>query len=205
MHRKRRQILAILQSKGNATVDELSQTLDLTAVTVRHHLDVLRQEGWVAEPCIRNRISPGRPQHEYHLAQGNENPKLSAQQNLTDGLLAELRQQLGDETAAQWVQRAMQRNMPQLVDSQSLKQRLDQTVSTLNQKGYSAHWETHPEGALLHTCTCPYAGLINQHPEVCTADQGLVELLVGEKVTRTCHLANGGESCTYFIPLAQIG
>ena len=50
MQSTRERILNILKERGQATVDDLSQELGLTAVTVRHHLDILRGEGLIASP-----------------------------------------------------------------------------------------------------------------------------------------------------------
>ncbi len=67
MHRTRTLILDYLKEHGEATVDDLAAVLDLTSVTVRHHLDILRTEELVAEPVIRHRNTPGRPQYSYAL------------------------------------------------------------------------------------------------------------------------------------------
>ena len=69
MQSTRERILNILKERGQATVDELSQELSLTAVTVRHHLDILRGEGLIAPPLTRRRKTPGRPQYAYTLAE----------------------------------------------------------------------------------------------------------------------------------------
>ena len=55
MQLTRKRILDILKEQGHATVDELSDKLKLTAVTVRHHLDVLRTEKLVEPPIVRHR------------------------------------------------------------------------------------------------------------------------------------------------------
>ena len=68
MQTTREKILKYLKEKGEATVDELSSVLGgLTSVTVRHHLDILRGDGFVSDPMIRHRATPGRPQYAYTL------------------------------------------------------------------------------------------------------------------------------------------
>ena len=54
---------------GQATVDELAEVLELNSVTVRHHLDILRSEGLIADPVVRHRNKPGRPQYVYGLSE----------------------------------------------------------------------------------------------------------------------------------------
>src|SRR3990172_7910013 len=67
MHSSRQRILDILKERGATTVEQLSQDLGLTTVTVRHHLDILRSEGLVGDPQIHHRATPGRPQYSYAL------------------------------------------------------------------------------------------------------------------------------------------
>src|SRR5215213_6816640 len=73
MQQTRQFILETLHEHGEATVDELVQALrtrinhDITAVTVRHHLDVLRAEEMITAPRVRRRRTPGRPQYVYGL------------------------------------------------------------------------------------------------------------------------------------------
>ncbi len=65
----RQRILEILKERGQATIDELGDALDLTPVTIRHHLDILRGEGLVEVPEVRRRTTPGRPQYVYILTE----------------------------------------------------------------------------------------------------------------------------------------
>ncbi len=60
MQETRQRILEIIKMRGQATVNELTRELGLTAVTIRHHLDVLHRAGLIGPPQIlRNR--PGSP------------------------------------------------------------------------------------------------------------------------------------------------
>ncbi|NTU63973.1 MAG: ArsR family transcriptional regulator, partial [Chloroflexi bacterium] len=63
MQATRQRILEILKERGAATVEELGSDLDLTPVTIRHHLDILRNEGLIQAPKVKRRDAPGRPQH----------------------------------------------------------------------------------------------------------------------------------------------
>ena len=47
MQATRQRILEILKERGAATVEQLATELELTPVTIRHHLDILRRAGLV--------------------------------------------------------------------------------------------------------------------------------------------------------------
>jgi len=74
MQQTRRHILEILKERKEATIDEIVEALSnrigkITAVTVRHHLEILRGDGLVAAPTVRRRSAPGRPQYVYALTE----------------------------------------------------------------------------------------------------------------------------------------
>src|SRR5260221_10659875 len=100
MQQTRREILEVLHERGEATVDELVEALktrinhEITAVTVRHHLDVLRSEALVTPPEIRRRNAPGRPQHIYGLSERALEQFPNNYQNLAANLLTQIKTML---------------------------------------------------------------------------------------------------------------
>ena len=74
MQETRQHILEILREIGQATVDDVVRALcerrgEITAVTVRHHLTRLQEDGLITAPELRHRNTPGRPQHVYKLTE----------------------------------------------------------------------------------------------------------------------------------------
>jgi len=202
MQTTRKHILDILKERGQATVDELSEMLDLTSVTVRHHLDVLRTEGLVEPPVVRHRSSPGRPQYVYSLA-----PRASEHfprnfDDLSQRLLDSMRASLDDRqinVIFEGVTRGFVAEAPLPVQGESVEQALDRVETFLTAKGYVAHWEQVSEGYLLHTCNCPYEGSPGGNPELCEMDLALVSHLLGYTPERTGRLVEGCSSCAYLI------
>ena len=174
MQQTRREILEVLHERGEATVDELVEALktrinhEITAVTVRHHLDVLRSEALVTPPEIRRRNAPGRPQHVYGLSERALEQFPNNYQNLAANLLTQIKTMLPpgeinvimERTADQMVADAGVLDMP-------LEARLDHIVGYLNQQGYDAQWEPCAEGYLLRTRNCPYRQIASDHEELC--------------------------------------
>src|SRR3954469_11436672 len=97
MQETRRLILEVLRSRGEATVDEVVAALterinhDITAVTIRHHLDILRSEDLVTAPVVRRRNTPGRPQHVYALTEKALEYFPNNYQNLAANLLDQMK------------------------------------------------------------------------------------------------------------------
>jgi predicted ArsR family transcriptional regulator len=202
MQATRKRILEILKERGQATVDELSDMLELTSVTVRHHLDVMRTEGLVEPPVVRHRSSPGRPQYVYTLT-----PRASEHfprnfDGLSNRLLDSMRDSLDERqinVIFEGVTHRFVAEAPQPAPGESLTETLTRVEAFLNENGYVAHWEEAPEGYVLHTCNCPYEGSPSGNPELCEMDFELISQLLGQTPERVGRLVEGCSSCAYLV------
>ncbi|HKZ70156.1 MAG TPA: ArsR family transcriptional regulator [Anaerolineales bacterium] len=205
MQHKRREIVEILKQRGHATVEELSKELKISSVTVRHHLDVLRSEGMVSEPVARHRKTSGRPQHVYALMPKANDLFPHRYDSLAQVLLDEIKQQCDHRLANVIFEGAAARlaaDAPHSTPGESMEARGQKAVEFLNQCGYVAHWERQPDGILIHTCNCPYDGLAEDNPELCSMDLSLMANLMGIQLQRVCHITEGDASCAYLAPIA---
>lgn len=206
MQKTRETILKYLKEKGEATVDELSSVLGgLTSVTVRHHLDILRGAGFVSDPMIRHRATPGRPQYAYTLTGKASEHFPKNYRDLAGHLLEEMKAcppHGGVNIFFEGVANRMSALAQPVVAGETLDQQLDHAVAFLNSQGYVANWERADDGYLLHTCNCPYEALAKDNPELCGMDLTLVSNLLGLVPRRISRVVEGATSCAYFIPLA---
>ncbi|MBI3362153.1 MAG: helix-turn-helix domain-containing protein [Chloroflexi bacterium] len=202
MQSTRKRILEILKEHGQATVEVLGETLSLTTVTVRHHLDVLRSEGLIEEPVVKHRSTPGRPQYVYSLAPRAAEHFPKNFDGLSNRLLESMRASLDpdrinlifDDVAGRFAAEA-----PPPLPGETPEQGLDRIVTFLDEKGYVARWERVPEGFLLHTTNCPYEGSAAGHPELCAMDMRLMTALLNVEPERMGRVVEGCGSCSYLI------
>lgn len=198
----RRRITELLKEYGSATVAELAHHLDMAQVSVRHHLDILVGEDLVELSGVRRQNSAGRPSLVYSLTPNAV--KLFPQRHdaLASAMLIELKSTLpGSE-----VQRIMQRMgektarlAPAVTPGQTIEERLDEVTNFLCQKGYSARWEERDGRYEIYTCNCPYAGVSDEHPELCTMDQAMMNHLLPETIRLQTRVVNGASRCVYEI------
>lgn len=208
MQDTRKNILEILKERGQATVDQIVDSLQnehgqaITAVTVRHHLNILQQSGFISEPELRHRNSPGRPQHMYALSAKARDLFPHNYRNLILHLLDQLKQQLppdGVNVIFEGVAQSMASQA--MIDGASMSERLDAIIDYLNTQGYNASWELGNDGYLLHTHNCPYHHLSAETDTICNMDFKLIAALVGAAPRRISQQAHGDTSCTYLIPV----
>lgn len=206
MQQTRRHILEILKEHKEATIDEIVTALSerigkITAVTVRHHLEILRGDGLVAAPAVRRRSKPGRPQYVYTLTERAADHFPNNYQGLASGLLEQIKGHLPPRQVTEMLE-VIAGNMVERakVPDAPVDVRMDHAIAFLNSSGYTASWHHNGEGVLLKVTNCPYEQVSCSNPELCTMDRKLIEGLVGRPAKRlTCQLDEGEETCTYLV------
>lgn len=206
MQQTRRHILEILKEQKEATIDEIVVSLSerigkITAVTVRHHLEILRGDGLVAAPSVRRRSKPGRPQYVYTLTERAADHFPNNYQGLATGLIEQMKDHLPPRQVTQILESIADDMVAEAkVPDAPVDVRLDHAVAFLKNTGYTAAWHRNGEGLMLKVTNCPYEQVSCNNPELCSMDRKLIEGLVGAHAKRlTCQLDEGQETCTYLV------
>ncbi|MAU09689.1 MAG: hypothetical protein CL607_07710 [Anaerolineaceae bacterium] len=208
MQDTRRKIIDILRENNQATVDTIVNYLadnydqELTAVTVRHHLNILQEDNLVRSDTLKHRTSPGRPQRLYELTSQAEEHFPSNYQHLVASLLRELRATLPEEQSNVILEGAAltMAHEAQIPKHMDLGERLTYAVRYLNEHGYDADYEPVDDGYLLHTRNCPYHSLAKGEDGLCQLDMRLIAAMLGAIPRMTAHMAQGDNACSYLIP-----
>ncbi len=201
----RQRIIEYLQSKEVVTALEISSALHMTPANARHHLSILRDEGVVHVLGQRARVGRGRPFDLYCLWRPISRHNLDGLASaLLSDMLAESHQ-AGQEESKQdeILKRLASRLLPPLATERvNLTQRLSQAVQHLNRLSYQARWEAHAQGPRVILQHCPYAAIVEQHPEVCRMDQFLLRNLLSLPVQQLSSLEkvpSGFRQCVFKI------
>jgi len=172
----RQKVLAHLKKIRAASAREIARALKMSAPNVRHHLSVLCSDGRVEFTAVNNREGRGRPEKMYSLSQAALGDNLSA---LTNALLTEAGSGVNVEALASHILKSSQfANLP-------VAKRLVLLVEKLDEMHYQARWEAGAEGPRVILGRCPYAKVIDGHPELCKMDASLLENVLGRPVSRS--------------------
>ncbi len=126
--------------------------------------------------AVNNREGRGRPEKMYSLSQAALGDNLSA---LTNALLTEAGSGLNIEALASHILNSGQFiNLP-------IAKRLVILVEKLDEMHYQARWEAGAEGPRVIFGRCPYAKVIDGHPELCKMDAALLEKALGRPVSQS--------------------
>jgi predicted ArsR family transcriptional regulator len=186
----RQKVLAYLNKTRSAGAREIARSLKMSPATVRHHLRVLASDGRLEVVSLRGRGLKGRPEKIYSLPRAALGDNLAA---LSDALLSEAGLGFKIEALAE---RLAGDSSPA---SQSLAKRLNSTVEKLNAMNYHAHWEAGLEGPRLIFGHCPYAAILDKHPELCEMDQAMLKKWTGQPAKQISKTGKEGSSVCVFV------
>jgi predicted ArsR family transcriptional regulator len=201
----RRRIAEILKENGSATVAQLADSLGMAQVSVRHHLDILVGEDLVQLDGVHRHAGAGRPSQVYALTPNAAKLFPQRHEALANNLLAEMKASLPNSEVRGILQRvairtAQEAPLPEA--DQTLEERLDRIARFLTERGYNARWEIEDGHHELHICNCPFAGVTDHHPELCTMDEAMVKALLPGSAREHARIANGALRCSYLINVA---
>lgn len=198
MQSTRQEILDILRAEGQATVEDLASRLELTAMTIRHHINVLQAQNLVVAAKVRRRQKVGRPRLVYTLTEAADELFPQSYGELAKYLVSEVKASMGADQTQRIFERIAERiaqDAPDSYPGQSFEERLEQVTAFLNRQGFLFSWEKTDEGYVLANVNCPYRRVASEHREVCAMDSILLERLLGTEPEHLGHISQGDPGC----------
>jgi predicted ArsR family transcriptional regulator len=127
----------------------------------------------------------------------------------TNQLLAELKQQLPQESYNQLFTRMAETLAAQHSDGTNLADldldaRLNLIQLWLTNEGFTVQVERNQDQIIIKETNCPYYYVGQEHSEVCGIDKALIAKVLAADPERTTCLLNGDSHCTYVVPLEAI-
>jgi predicted ArsR family transcriptional regulator len=180
----RLRILEHLRKNQTTSVRELSLLLGTSGANIRHHLGMLESNDLIEVIGQRNE-GPGRPQYVYGLSRRMLGDGLDS---LTAALLNTWMEEMEDRDRMAAL-RSVAAYLAGLVEIDlPMTKRLVKTVERMNELHYLARWEASALGPRLTLGHCPYAAIIDSHPQLCQMDAFLMEIRLGSPVEQTAKL-----------------
>jgi len=183
----RQRILIYLRDHNGVSADEMSRALRVTAANIRHHLSILVADGRVKNIGARPGKTAGRPVHIYGLSDAAIGDNLAG---LVGALLSEVLENVPAPALDDLLQSLAARLAPiEPGDATGhITRRLALAIARLNRFGYAARWEAHAAGPRVIFEHCPYAAIIELHPELCRMDTFILSNLLNSDVAQVSKL-----------------
>jgi DeoR family transcriptional regulator, suf operon transcriptional repressor len=170
----RQKVEAYLKKQHAASAEQIGRALNLETPDVRHHLSVLRGEARIEVLGQRHKNGKGRPVKIYGLSRRALGDNLM---ELSNSLLDELLPRIPSSKRQEILRRLAKKLTEQIGRIDPSKQgprRLASLVENLSEHHYEARWEAGAEGPRILFARCPYAAIIENHPELCQVDESML-------------------------------
>ncbi|WP_312113390.1 helix-turn-helix transcriptional regulator [Brevibacillus reuszeri] len=197
----RQNILMLLKKRGSSSVQELSESLKITKVAVRKHLDVLHRDRYV--DCQLQRREIGRPIYVYDLTDLADRLFPRHYSEFATELIDEIVEVYGDSYVNLLFDRRMTRTLhayQKAIAGQDFEKRCKTLASLQDSEGYMVTLEKSSEGSYsLEQANCPVSQVAARFRQSCQCELTLFTTLLDAHVERTHCMAEGQTKCRYLI------
>jgi predicted ArsR family transcriptional regulator len=194
----RQKVLVYLKKNRAVSAAQIGRALKMSAANVRHHLSVLCSDGRVSIIGETRKDGRGRPVKLYGLSESLLGNNLAF---LADELLEEFLEKLPPARQVEALQSLGHRMAltNKVSEVLGISKRLAQTIENLNQLNYQARWEAGAEGPRILFGHCPYAAIIEKHPELCQMDAELLNTYMDEPARQSAKIKRDGSPVCIFL------
>ncbi|HEX3467280.1 MAG TPA: helix-turn-helix domain-containing protein [Candidatus Elarobacter sp.] len=200
----RGKIVGALRERRAASAFDLAAEFGLSPNAIRQQLVVLERDGLIAGRSVRR--SRTKPTVEYSLTAEAERYFPQRYDKMLNAVLREIRTAGGDGAVKAVFDRIGKRSAERLApagDAQPPEERLEHLVSVLKATGVNAELQKTADGTIvLHEHTCPYAAVVAENPECCSAIHTILDAVAPGQAHQVESLATGGSECRFEISVS---
>lgn len=193
----RLRILAHIKKHGQASIADLSRDLDLTQVTVRHHVDALSRQGLICQGSFRRKRGPGRPEAVFHPTPLASGLLPRSYGELSGSLIAELAASMPSEELEAFLVLAARRLAASHLPPKArlFGDRLRHLSAFLEAKGYLPSVQALHDHLLVRFANCPYLEVASQVPSLCRFDVEFLRVALGCEVRLEARITSDESGC----------
>ena len=192
----RQKILAYLSQHPAASAEEISLSLRVTAANIRHHLSILVADGRVRLIGMRPEQGRGRPVRVYSPGETILGDNLETLAGALLDILAEANPVGLPEAILQSLATRLVPT-PSGVKGAHITRRLAAAIEQLALCGYQARWEAHAAAPRVIIEGCPYAAIVQKHPELCRVDAIILEQLLQGGSRQTARMEKNSRGLSF--------
>jgi predicted ArsR family transcriptional regulator len=201
----RRNVLYAVRRRGEATAEQVAESLGMTVSGARQHLSALVEAGLAdvaqsPEPTGKR----GRRTLVYFVTAVGDTLFPKAYGELTNELLGFL-----DDEEPETVNRLFARRRDvrianaqrRLAPLPTLAERVAELTTILDEDGYLASWEANDDGTfLIIEHNCAIWAVATRYGQACSSEIEFIQSVLDDaRVERTQHMVEGARRCAYLV------
>ena len=193
-------ILLFLKVRGEASLAELAERMEVTKQGALRHVEGLEERGLIERvPDVQVHDGPGRPEHHYRLTPAAADLFPHAHRQLAAELVDFMESDQLDRFFKARAARLEQEYAPRLAGL-DFEARVRELARMASEAGHMTEVMEMPDGKLaLKHCNCPIQDVAAKAGHPCRHEQDMYERLLGAEAERTAWMAGSDTNCTYEI------
>ncbi|MFL0402511.1 helix-turn-helix transcriptional regulator [Bacillus nitratireducens] len=195
------EIIQLLKVKGEHTVAELAEALEITEMAIRRHLSKLENDELIYSKMVRQHI--GRPTYLYGISQKGEDTFPKEYKQFAIDMLEDLAR-MGDEKILRYVlkerTKRMEEQLQKRVSNQkNLAYKVQEIAAMQEKNGYMVQIKRDGENSfVIEKQNCPLKEIAERFPQVCEDEKEMYNrLFAGADVKTLANMCEGDCSCSY--------
>ncbi len=202
----RDRVLKTLLLRQECTINELADSVDIKAISVRHHLAKLEAEGLIKSKEERHNV--GRPRLVYTLTKKGMEEFPTRYLSLILRLLEQLKATLPEKMVGELFRNIAQGMAIELtedldIEDLPIEERLNILKDLMITEGFTVEWQKVGDTYQIIEANCPYHHVGASHPEICTVSQELIANVTNVSPTQVTCILDGDAHCKYIVPAPE--
>jgi predicted ArsR family transcriptional regulator len=198
---QKKKILWMLKTKGEAGLDDLAKTLNISKMAVHKHIVLLQERGLVESSQHKRGV--GRPRFLYKLTSTSRSLFPKSYSGIATCALQFIERKLGRK-AVEEVLRERQTDLfkkyHESLSELDFDKRVKELAKLRDSEGYMAEAKKLPSGKyVLFEHNCPIIHIAQNYWEACNTERELFENLLGASVSTTHRAVKGDLVCRFLI------
>lgn len=206
--RARQRILEYIAQHPGTEAHHIARALGSTAPAVRHHLAILTSDGRISRSSAARAGARGRPRLTFHVSDVISGNNLAM---LADHLLSAwswdgAQRRGGLAGLVDILSRRLAEQLTSVSPGGSAARRLAALVERMNHLHYDSRWEAGSEGPRVIFGHCPYAAVLDRHPELCRVDARAMAVVMNAEVQQKAKIdprGQGTPACIFVLKNPQ--
>ena len=200
----RRNVLYAVRRRGEASAEQVAESLAMTISGARQHLSALVDAGLAEATETEANGRPGRRTLVYSVTPTGDALFPKAYGELTNELLGFL-----DDEEPETVNRLFARRRDartanaqrRLAPLRTLADRVAELTRILDEDGYLASWEANADGSfLIVEHNCAIWAVASRYGQACSSEIEFIQTVLDDaRVERIQHMVEGARRCAYLV------
>lgn len=199
-------IVDLLKGNGAMSAEQLAESMGVSKVCVRRHLELLERDGLICYD--KQRRERGRPRYIYRLSEKARCLFPQSYDEMAREILSQVERQFGAEGLGKVLAGRSDDLIEQMRNDLSglgFDDRVRMLAKLLTARGYLADSRRQRDGSYrLRHRHCPMESLAISHPAICDEELRVYREAIGGEVMRECRIADGHRECAFRIPVPQL-